>query len=150
MVKRIESQSITWEILSEMSNISFLLHSPDCINFQTKLQSMRGEKRSVCGLEASHLRRTCSRTGEAQAAHRAHTACTYFEVVRDTAVSRGALSYMPCLFGQNWISRPNGQLLPVSCLTYSESYRSHGQFGPSGMIFRASYEDFCYQSGRGM
>ena len=77
-----------------MSNISFLLHSPDCINFQTKLQSMRGEKRSVCGLEASHLRRTCSRTGEAQAAHRAHTACTYFEVVRDTAVSRGALSYM--------------------------------------------------------
>ena len=63
-----------------------------CINFQTKLQSMRGEKRSVCGLEASHQRRTCSRTGEAQAAHRAHTACTYFEVVRDTAVSRGALT----------------------------------------------------------
>ena len=89
MVKRVESQSI-----QTVKNMSFQIHSFDCINFQTKLQSMRGEKRSVCGLEASHLRRTCSRTGEAQVAHRAHTACTYFEVVRDTAVSRGALSYM--------------------------------------------------------
>ena len=80
-----------------MSNVNrqilfFKFSFPLFINFQTKLQSMRGEKRSVCGLEASHLRRTCSRTGEAQAAHRAHTACTYFEVVRDTAVSRGALT----------------------------------------------------------
>lgn len=80
-----------------MSNVNrqilfFKFSFPLCINFQTKLQSMRGEKRSVCGLEASHQRRTCSRTGEAQAAHRAHTACTYFEVVRDTAVSRGALT----------------------------------------------------------
>ena len=48
-------------------------------------------------------------------------------------------------FWQNWFSWPNGQLLPIARLTYSESYWSDGSFVLLGNIFWTSYEasHFC-------
>ena len=49
-------------------------------------------------------------------------------------------------FSKNRFTWPNGQFLPITCHTYSESYWSDGSFGTSGNPLRASCDPHIFRN----